>query len=188
MTTAAPERVRPRLSLFSLDRPKLIELSKELRALLTADDRPAIAKLLGLGPQLAERLSQGERAVDWFLREESDPEATPFFASLRRVAKQRALELLWTSEEPSLEGRLRAFEPLREERAAAALVDKLLDPTRLPWFLVRPGATAGWLGEDHRAALAKDLRALIPALTPELVAFAHAVGDADGPIVVHDRL
>src|SRR5262245_11205738 len=108
--------MRTTLSLYSLDRPALIELSNELRRLLLADDRAGLSTLLELGGGLADRLTTGERAVDWFLRPETDTEATPIFASLRRVSKKRALTLAWTSEAPSLEGRLRAYDLLREER------------------------------------------------------------------------
>jgi hypothetical protein len=104
------------------------------------------------------------------------------------VAKKRALELAWTSEAPSLEGRLRAFEPLREERRVAALVDKLLDSARLPWFLVRPGATGGWLDAPPRQELATALRELRPALPRELAAFADAVAEMDGAVLAHDGL
>jgi hypothetical protein len=179
---------RPRLSLYALDRPALKAFSAELQGLLRADDRAGIASLLGLGEALAARLAQGPRAVDWFLRPEGSPEAAPLFASLRRVTKKRALSLSWTSDEPSLEGRLRHFDPIREEAAIAKVVDKLLDSNRLPWFLVRPGATSGWLGGADREKLAADLAPLRPALTPELSAFAVALGELDGDVVAHDGL
>jgi hypothetical protein len=180
--------VRPHLSLYALDRPKLKAFSATLKELLATDDRAALAKELGLGPELAARLGKGARAVDWFLRPEDDSEAAPFFASLRRVTKKQALELSWTSDAASLEGRLRAFEPLREDPAIAAPLDKLLDAARLPWFLVRPGATAGWLPNDARERLAGELRGLRAMLTPELVAFANALADVDGDVVAHDAL
>jgi hypothetical protein len=179
---------RPKLSVYALDRPALKELSAKLRELLSSDDRSAIAAELGLGPELAARLSEGVRAVDWFLRPESDPMAAPFFASLRRVAKKRALELAWTSPAASLEGRLRGFELLREDKKIAELIDKLLDASRLPWFLVRPNATAGWLGDAARRELASELAALKSALPPEIVAFAQALSDVDGDVVTHDAL
>jgi hypothetical protein len=179
---------RPKLSLYALDRPALQAFSKELRALLAADDRAGLAAALGLGADLAARLGRGARAVDWFLRPEADAEAAPFFASLRRVAKKRALALAWTSAEASLEGRLRHFETLREEPKVAELVDKLLDASRLPWFLVRPGATAGWLDSEKRGELFAEMKPLKPALPKELVAFAEAIGEVDGAVVAHDRL
>jgi len=185
---AAAERVRPRLSLYALDRPRLKAFSAELKALLLADDRAGLAALLGLGPDLAQRIAQGTRAVDWLLRPEADAFATPLFASLRRVAKKRALELAWTSEEPSLEGRLRHFDLLREDAKLAELLDKLLDKARLPWFLVRPEATCGWLDNAKRESLAADLRGLRPSLPKELVAFADALRDMDGDVVAHDQL
>jgi hypothetical protein len=179
---------RPRLSLYALDRPALQAFSKELKALLLTDDRPGTAALLGLGSELAARLAGGPRAVDWLLRPESDPESAPFFASLRRVAKKRALELGWQSTEPSLEGRLRHFDLLREDAAIAGLIDKLLDSNRLPWFLVRPGATSGWLDDARRQELAGELRKLKPSLPRELAAFADALGEVEGDVVAHDML
>jgi hypothetical protein len=180
--------VRPHLALYTLYRPALKAFSARLKELLAADDRAALATELGLGAELAARLGQGPRAVDWFLRPDDDPEAAPLFASLRRVAKKKALELAWKSDAPSLEGRLRAFEPLREDPAISAPIDKLLDAARLPWFLLRPGATAGWLPNDARDRLADELRALRPVLTPELTAFAAALADVEGDVVAHDAL
>ena len=179
---------RPTLSVYGLDRPELQKLSAELRAALAADDRAGLARLLGLGDALAERIASGPRAVDWFLRPESDGEAAPIFASLRRISKRRALEHTWTSGEPSLEGRLRQFDVVRQEPALAELVDKLLDAARLPWFLTRPGATSGWLDDARRARLAAGLSELAPALPPELAEFAVALGEVDGDVVVHDAL
>jgi hypothetical protein len=179
---------RPRLSLYALDRPALQALSKELKALLLADDRAGIAALLGLGEALAARIAEGPRAVDWLLRPESDPEAAPLFASLRRVAKKRALSLSWTSAAPSLEGRLRHFDLLREDAEIASLLDKLLDSNRLPWFLVRPDATCGWLDSSKRETLTSELRQLTAALPRELAEFAAALGELDGDVVAHDML
>jgi hypothetical protein len=180
--------MRSTLSLFTLDRPALIELSKELKSTLLADDRQGLAKLLELGGSLIERVAEGPRAVDWFLRPETDASSMPLFASLRRVAKKRALTLAWTSPAASLEGRLRAFDVLREDKNIAGLLDKLLDPNRLPWFLVRPGATCGWLDDDKRGKLAAALRPLRAALPDEVVEFANAIREVDGAIVIHDTL
>jgi hypothetical protein len=179
---------RPRLSLYALDRPALKAFSAELKAALLADDRPGVAALLGLGPELAAKIAAGPRAVDWFLRPETDPAAAPIFASLRRVAKKRALEPAWTSAEPSLEGRLRQFDLLREDPAVAGLIDKLLDSDRLPWFLVRPGATAGWLDGSKRETLAGELRQLKPSLPKEIAAFGDALREMEGDVVAHDGL
>ncbi|NUQ74036.1 MAG: hypothetical protein HUU21_10815 [Polyangiaceae bacterium] len=180
--------MRATLSLFALDRPALIELSKELKSTLLSDDRAALAKLLELGGSLADRVTEGPRAVDWFLRPEADSAAAPLFASLRRVAKKRALSLAWTSPHASLEGRLRAFDVLREDKNIADLLDKLLDPNRLPWFLVRPGATCGWLDDEKRGRLASLLRPLRAALPDEVVEFANAAREVDGAVVIHDAL
>lgn len=179
---------RPRLSLYALDRPALQALAKELKALLLADDRQGIAAALGLGESLAARVAAGPRAVDWFLRPETDAEAAPLFASLRRVAKKRALTLSWTSAEPSLEGRLRLFDLLRDDATIAPLLDKLLDSNRMPWFLVRPGATSGWLDGPMRETLSAELRPLKPSLPKDLAAFVDALAEIDGAVVAHDGL
>lgn len=180
--------MRATLSLYSLDRPALQGFSKELRELLRKDDREGLAGLLELRGSLAERLAETERAVDWFLRPEASTEAAPFFSSLRRVAKKRALSLAWTSPEASLEGRLRQYDLIREDSEIAARIDKLLSPSRLPWFLVRPGATCGWLDATGREQLASSLRRLRASLPAELAAFAEALGDMDGDAVAHDAL
>ena len=179
---------RPRLSLYALDRPALKAFSAELKGVLLADDRAGLATLLGLGADLAARVASGPRAVDWLLRPEGDAAASPLFASLRRVAKKRALELSWTSTEPSLEGRLRHFDLLREDAVIAGLLDKLLDSDRLPWFLVRPGATSGWLDGAKREVLAGELRQLKASLPNELATFADALREVDGDVVAHDML
>src|SRR5262249_52472908 len=144
---------RPLLTLYRLDREKLHELSTKLRDLLARDDRAAISGLLGLGDELARRIAAERWAVAIMLRADDDAQASPIFASLRRVAKRAAMEHVWTSESPALEGRLRAYDVLREETEIADAIDRLLDPTRLPWFLQRPGGTGGWLGDDQRETL-----------------------------------
>jgi hypothetical protein len=179
---------RPLLSLYRLDREKLQTLSGELRALLTKDDRAGVASLFGLGEELARRLAAERWMVAAMLRPDEDPHVAPIFASLRRVVKRAALEHVWTSESPALEGRLRAYDVLREEPAIAAALDKLLEPARLPWFLQRPGGTAGWLSDDQRETLARGMQELGPALPDEVNAFAEALGGMDGDALVADRL
>ena len=76
--------MRTNLSLYALDRPELVAFAKELKELLYADDRAGLVKLLELQAALGDRLGETERAIDWFLRPESSPEAAPFFSSLRR--------------------------------------------------------------------------------------------------------
>jgi hypothetical protein len=182
---------RPLLALFSLDRAALDALGAELRPLLTTDDRPAVARLLGLGEALSQKL--GERpAVEWFLRTDDDPEATAFHASLRRIAKKRALEQVWASEHPSLEGRLRAYDVLREDRPVAAAIDRALDASRVPFFLARKGATCGVLSDADRSTL---VDAIGPGgslrdddLPAELGAFGDALADLDGDLLLHDAL
>jgi hypothetical protein len=179
---------RPTLSLYALDRPALVAFSNELRAQLKSDDRTALGSLISLGAGLAQKLATGPRAVDWLLRPESDADTGPMLASLRRVAKKRALTLSWTSSAPSLEGRLRHYDLLREEKQTATLIDKLLDAARLPWFLVRPGATCGWLDDRMRERLATELHSLEAALPPEITEFSKALREIDGPVIAHDQL
>ena len=179
---------RPVLSLFALDRAALKVFSAELRSALTADDRSALAKILELSPAMATRFDGLPRAVDLLLRPEQDPAALPVFASLRRIAKRRALTLAWTSEEPSLEGRLRQYDVLREELPLAKNIDRLLDSNGLPWFLCRRGATAGWLDDKRREALAAGMVELRAALPKELVAFAEALDEVSGDVLAHDGI
>jgi hypothetical protein len=179
---------RPLLSLYRLDRDKLHELSAKLRELLARDDRAGISALLGLGEELARRLAAGHWAVELMLRPDEDPQASPIFASLRRVAKRAALEHVWTSESAALEGRLRAYDVLRDESDIADAIDRLLDPVRLPWFLQRPGGTGGWIGDEQRETLAKRMDQLGPALPEEVNAFVEALGGMDGDALIHDRL
>ena len=179
---------RPLLSIYRLDRDKLHELSNQLRQLLGADDRAALSTLLGLGEELARRLASERWAVAMMLRADDDPQASPIFASLRRVAKRAALEHVWTSESPALEGRLRAYDVLREEKDVADALDRLLEPSRLPWFLQRPGSTGGWLDDAQRGTLAERMHSLGPALPDEVNGFAEALGGMDGDALIHDRL
>jgi hypothetical protein len=179
---------RPVLSLYRLDRPKLAELSTRLRDLLEKDDRAGLSSMLGLGAELAKRVADARWSVDLMLRADDDALVAPIFASLRRVAKRAALEHVWTSESPSLEGRLRAYDVLREDEQLASRIDRLLDPKRLPWFLQRPGGTGGWLDDRQRIDLAQAMEALGPALPNEVNAFVEAFGGMDGDALVHDRL
>jgi hypothetical protein len=182
---------RPLLALYTLDRASLDALGAELRPLLVHDDRPAVARLLGLGEALQQKLAT-RPAVEWFLRTDDDPDATPFHASLRRIAKKRALEQAWASEHPSLEGRLRAYDSLRDDKEVAAAIDRSLDPARVPFFLARKGATCGLVVEADRALLEG---ALGPSgtlrdddLPPELAAFGDALAELEGDLLLHDAL
>jgi hypothetical protein len=176
------------LSIFRLDRAALAAFTSELRGLLARDDRAGLSSLLGLGEELARRVAAAKRAVDLLLRPEDDPEVLALFASLRRVAKRSALEHVWTSESPSLEGRLRAYDVLRDEEEIAGKIDRLLDVATLPWFLQRPGSTGGWLEDEQRAELTERMQALGPSLPDEVNAFVDALGGMDGDALVHDRL
>jgi hypothetical protein len=146
------------------------------------------ASLLELGEEFARRVREARWSVDLMLRPDDDPLVAPLFASLRRVAKRAALEHVWTSESPSLEGRLRAYDVLRDDEEIASRVDRLLDPTRLPWFLQRPGGTGGWLDDGQRSALASAMEEVGPSLPDEVNAFVEALGGMDGDALVHDRL
>jgi hypothetical protein len=179
---------RPVLSLYRLDRPKLAELAGRLKDLLASDDRAGLSTMLGLGEELAKRVGEARWSVDLMLRPDDDPHVAPLFASLRRVAKRAALEHVWTSESPSLEGRLRAYDVLRDDDEMASRIDRLLDPARLPWFLQRPGGTGGWLDDEQRALLASAMESVGPALPDEVNAFVEALGGMDGDALVHDRL
>ncbi len=179
--------VRPRLSLFALDRAALDGFGRELRDALAEDSREALVSLLELSGGLADRVVGAERAVHLFLVPETDPHHAGLYASLRRIVKKRALEPAWRSDSPALEGRLRAYEPLRENAAAASRVDALLDAERVPWFLQRPGATAGWLSSSEKVALVEALSELDdpPA---EIAALSDALGQVDGDVLCHDGL
>ena len=179
---------RPVLSLYRLDRAKLSEASGQLKELLAADDRDGLSAWLGLGEELSKRVREARWAVDLMLRPDTDSYVAPIFASLRRIAKRAALEHVWTSESPSLEGRLRAYDVLRDDPDIALRVDRLLDAATLPWFLQRPGGTGGWLADDERSTLARAMEALEPALPDEVNAFLEALGGMDGDALVHDKL
>jgi len=176
------------LSLYRLDRQKLGEASGQLKELLAADDREGLTAWLGLGEELGKRIRDARRAVDLMLRPDGDVHVAPIFASLRRIAKKAALEHVWTSESPSLEGRLRAYDVLRDDPDIASRIDRLLDEATLPWFLRRPGGTGGWLEEEQRTILARAMEALGPALPDEVNAFVEALGGMDGDALVHDKL
>ena len=178
---------RPLLSLYRLDRAALGRFSGELRDALGKDDRAAIALLLGLGDELTRRVLAGPRVVDLMLQSESAA-AAPLLASLCRVAKRAALEHVWSSESPALEGRLRAYDILRDEEDVAKFIDRLLDASRLPWFFQRPGGTGGWLCDEERVAVAERMAAHGAVLPDELNAFVEALGGMDGDALVHDRL
>jgi hypothetical protein len=171
------------LVFYELDRDALKQLSAELTTVLHADDRAALAALLGVEP---DALGTRERLVDAFLLPESA--APELWTALRRTAKRRALTPGFTSDSPALEGRLRAFDAIRDDGPAAAAVDKLLSAKRLPWYLRAPGATCGWLDGAERDKLAARLERLRPQLTPELAAFARGIAAIDGDVVAHDAL
>jgi hypothetical protein len=174
--------------LYALDREKLSQFSSELRDLLSRDDRAGFAALLGLGDQVRRRVDDARWTIDLLLRPEDDPHVVPIFASLRRVAKARALSVAWSSDSPALEGRLRAYDVLRDEPPVAEKIDRLLESSRVPWFLQRPGATAGWLPDAERMDLTEELEGLSPALPDEVNAFAQGLREVDGDVLLHDRL
>jgi len=171
---------RSTLALYQLDRAALKRLSAELEALLVANDAPGLAQLLGVE---LTTLEGRPRLVDHFLLPEGE-----LHEALRRAARLRTLAPIFTSDNPALEGRLRAFDALREDATAAAAIDRLLNPKRVPWYLRRAGATCGWLDEPQRAELCKRLDRVRGALTPELRAFATGLAQVDGDVVAHDGL
>ncbi|HEY3594873.1 MAG TPA: hypothetical protein VGL13_13410 [Polyangiaceae bacterium] len=179
---------RSRLSLYRLNRAGLGAFSDRLREVLTHNDRIGLSELLELGRDLSARVELAPRAVDLFLVPEDDPEGAPLFASLRRVGKQAALEPVWTSDSPSLEGRLSEYDVLRDEDDVAESIDRLLNAERLPWFLHPTGSSGGWLDDSERAALAERLAELAPSLPDEVSAFAAALASMDGDVMIHDGL
>lgn len=179
---------RPLLSLYRLDRGRLHEVSSRLREVLTHNDRIGLSELLELGKELAARVESAPRAVDWFLLPDDDAESAPLVASLRRVGKRAALERVWTSSSAALEGRLRAYDVLRDEPDVAAALDRLLDANLLPWFLRPRGSSGGWLDDGERAELVERMEALAPALPDEVNAFVEALASVEGDVLIHDRL
>jgi hypothetical protein len=178
---------RSRLSLFEVDREALASFSTELRAVLAIDDRDALVRMLGLEGPAIDHVRGARHAVFVLLAAESHAPSAPVFEALRRAAKGRALRLAWTSDSLALEGRLRGFEPLRDEPELARRVDSLLDGVGVPWFLRRPGGTFGSLVRKEREELAEGLERLEDP-PPELVAFGEAIGHLEGDAFCHDTL
>lgn len=176
------------LSLYELERPALKAFTEELKATLVENDAAGLSKLLELGGALAEKLSETDRLVDLFLISEDDPRVVPVWASLRRVSRKRSMTKVFTSTHPSLEGRLRAFDVLRDDKHIARSVDRLLNPKRLPWYLRREGAACGWLDGEERAELVTAVTKLRPSLTPELSEWLGGLDDVEGDVVAHDGM
>lgn len=179
---------RHTLTLYELDRSALKALSGEIQTVLKNNDAASLAALLELSTTVAEELQRDARLVDRFLLPEEHPRSRVVMASVRRISKKRSISPIFTSEHLSLEGRLRAYEPLRDDQRVAKLIDKLLDQTRLPWFLRRQNATGGWLNDEQRRDLAAGFRKLRADLSPELIAFGEGLMESDGDIVAHDAL
>jgi hypothetical protein len=178
---------RTRLSLYRLDPLALRSFDAELRERLAEDHRASLVTLLDLHGDLAERIERAPHAVDPFLVPDTYPPSTPLFAALRRIAKQRALSLAWTSDSPALEGRLQGFDGIREDPALARAADALLDKRRVPWFLRRQGSTCGVVTGIERVALAEGLQGLDDP-PPELLAMGQALGELEGEVLCHDAL
>lgn len=176
------------LSLYELERPKLKAFTDELKKALADNDAAGLAALLELSDALAEDLAKAERLVDLFLIPEDDPRVVPLWASLRRISRKRSMTKVFTSEHPSLEGRLRAFDVLRDDKAIARSVDRLLSPKRLPWYLRRDGASCGWLDGSERESLVTAVTKLQPSLTPELSAWLDGLAEVEGDVVAHDGM
>jgi hypothetical protein len=178
---------RSRLSLFAVDEAALKAFGDELRATLTEDDRDAVVRLLELSGPGALYVKSVSSAADVFLASEDYAASAPVFAALRLAARERALKLAWTSDALSLEGRLRAFEALREDARLAARVDRLLNGESVPWFLRRSGDTCGWVGDAERRELAQGLAGLDDP-PEELSAFARGLEQVNGRALCHDTL
>jgi hypothetical protein len=179
---------RGTLTLYQLDREQLKRLSAELECLLGDDDRAGLASLLELDLGVRAVLDRTARLVDILVRPDHDSEAAPVFVALRRAGKRRALTATFTSDNPALEGRLRAFDALREDATVAEAIDKLLSPKRLPWYLRVSGATCGWIDDDQRKAIVLRSKRIRSTLTQELAAFAAALDEIEGDVVAHDGL
>jgi hypothetical protein len=178
---------RTSLSLFDLDRDALASFGAELREALAHDDRDATVLLLKLEGAAAELVRAAPSAVSVLLTSASYPASAPVFDALRRAAGERALRLAWTSDSLALEGRLRGFEPLRDDPDLARRADALLDGDGVPWFLRTTGGTFGTLSRSEREELADGL-ARLDDPPPELVAFGEALGQLEGDALCHDTL
>jgi hypothetical protein len=178
---------RSYLSLFEVDAEALSAFSAELRAVLVADDRDALVRMLSLEGEVAGSVRSSRHAVFTLLEAEEVARSGSIFESLRRAARDRALRLAWKSDSLALEGRLRGYDALRDDAELARLVDALLDGRGVPWFLRRPGATFGSLSEPEVEALAAALVGLQDA-PPELVAFGEALGELEQAVLCHDTL
>jgi hypothetical protein len=176
------------LSLYELDRPALQQLSKDLQRVLRDNDATELSAMLELGDALVEQVAAAPRLVDLFLVPEDSPAVAPLWASLRRISRKRAMTKMFTSSHPSLEGRLRAYDVLRDDQAIARAIDRLLNPRRLPWYLRRSGASCGWLGGDERAELEAAVSKLKPSLTPELSEWVDGLSEVSGDVVAHDGM
>jgi hypothetical protein len=178
---------RSRLSLFEVDEAELQAFASELRAALAEDERETIVQLLALEGPAADRIRSAPFAVDAFLASEAHLPSAAVFTALRRAAQERALTLAWTSESLALEGRLRGFDPLREDAESALRVDGLLSGHGVPWFLRRPDDTCGYLPRSMREQLAERLGRLDDP-PEELSAFARALEEMHGNALCHDAL
>lgn len=176
------------IQLYELDRPALRAFTEELKAALLDDDREALASLLELQGALEDTLAASPRLIDLFLLPESEPRVVPLWASVRRISRKRAMTKVFTSTHASLEGRLRAYDVLRDDKHLSRRIDRLLNPKRLPWYLRREGASGGWLDGDEREQLVTGMKKLKPSLTPELVELLQGLGEIDGDVIAHDGL
>ncbi len=176
------------LALYELDRGALKAFTSELEAVLLADDGPRLAALLELGGDLFETIAQRRNLIELFVLPEDAPQRAPVWASLRRVSRKRSMTKVFTSTHATLEGRLRAYDVLRDDKEISRSVDRLLNPKRLPWYLRRAGATCGWLSGDERARLVQSMTRLRAALTPELVEALDGLVEIDGDVVAHDAM
>jgi hypothetical protein len=176
------------LALYELERPALKAFTEELKQTMLADDKRGLCDLLELGDALTEKVAASGRIVDLFLLPEDDAQVVPLLSSLRRISRKRAMSKVFTSTHPSLEGRLRAYDVLRDDKKISHSIDRLLNPNRLPWYLRRAGATCGWLANDERLELTSSVSKLKPSLTPELSEWLQGLDEVEGDVVAHDNM
>ena len=136
-------------------------------ALLERDDRAGVCAVAVPRAELADRVtSRPAGRSTFFCGRTAIPKSHRFLLHSAAWSKRKRSRKRRTSE---LAGSRRAsscLRRLREDESIATKIDRLLDPSLLPWFLRRSGATAGWLPGDMRQELAGELTRLGSRLSP----------------------